>query len=189
MLFGGPRSSMFKSLQGSLEGLKEFMLMGITSRVVLASHRSRNLQCCPMIPQLPFGSYWPWRVSQQSSNQWQVKRFKTAHKYCCYDHTAWQVTKVHVYLCQVLLTCQVLHKSTGGFHIEASCGDAPMGPEKVSQHLSGHLNIFLSSSPPQPPPWGLEPQPITWLYIISQIGLVKEYNKFTLKYIFSIYIH
>lgn len=44
MLFGAPRSYMFKSLQESPEGLKESMLMHITSMVLLISHSSTNLQ-------------------------------------------------------------------------------------------------------------------------------------------------
>lgn len=85
MLFGAPRSCMFKSLQGSPEGLKGFMPMDINSMVAPHFPQHYKPAMVPWYHNCLSGCIEPRRVFQQSSNQWYMNRFQTVHKYYCYD--------------------------------------------------------------------------------------------------------
>lgn len=149
--------------------------MGITSRVLLIYHSTTNLEWSHDTAT----AFLVVLGQDESSNRARISDRWPDWKHCI-NISAMTLLFVQgqspqISLCQILIS-QVLHKSTGGFHIEIRYGEAPTWPEKkVSQHLYGHrMSIFVPLSPPQPSPWSLKPQPIIWLYITSQIGLVKE---------------
>lgn len=97
MLFGAPRSCIFKSLQGSPESLKEFMLTGITSMVLYISYSTTNLRWSHDTASAFLIVLGQEQTSSraQISDRWIDWKL---HKCYCYDPTVCQGTKVHRYL-------------------------------------------------------------------------------------------